>query len=406
MKKYSYLLVIGLLFTNYNYGQSQQDSIESYKKVNKWAVVKLTIAYMEDLKGWPKKNNNSNKNDEEKTYDDLKTKYNLYSDNVNLEEVNNLLSKGWSKTRDGVFLAYKKELVDGDLLYSFDDIHFVPEKVNNKSRLETIAALSKEYNSLLPKPEKQNEIVIVKNDSPKPNLKPIYTIKADNSFFNYIIQYLPLAIAIVIILFLSLKLKKANKKIEDLKRRKTTQPKGLEVDNKKASQNEIKLSENAIKSLKAQVELLQKENSNLKLQLNTKNDLVTGDSEKPKEDIKSVPIDLTNSKIKQTSIKLIYFPSPFEENRFANEDVSETEKPFSLYVAEIDKNTNRGNISLLETADLSRALNSPNTFLETVCNYENAYYSAAKAIKVIEDGQVALIGDDWVVSSKIKIKFI
>jgi hypothetical protein len=406
MKKYSYLLVIGLLFTNYNYGQSQQDSIESYKKVNKWAVVKLTIAYMEDLKGWPKKNNNSNKNDEEKTYDDLKTKYNLYSDNVNLDEVNNLLSKGWSKTRDGVFLAYKKELVDGDPLYSFDDIHFVPEKVNNIKRLETITTLNKNYNSLLPKPQQQHEIVIVKNDQPKIFLKPKETIKADNSIFKYIIQYLPLAIAILIILFLSYKLKKANKKIEDLKRRKTTLPKGLEVDNKKSSQNEIKLSENAIKSLKSQVELLQKENSNLKLQLNTKNDLVTGDSEKPKEDIKSVPIDLTNSKIKQTSIKLIYFPSPFEENRFANEDVSETEKPFSLYVAEIDKNTNRGNISLLETADLSRALNSPNTFLETVCNYENAYYSAAKAIKVIEDGQVALIGDDWVVSSKIKIKFI
>jgi hypothetical protein len=216
-----------------------------------------------------------------------------------------------------------------------------------------------------------------------------------------------LAIAILIILFLSNKLRKVNKKIEGLKRGKTTKPKGLEVDNKRASQNELKLSQNAIKSLNAKVVSLQKENSNLIDQLNlTKNDLVSRDSEKPQEDIKSTPIDLTIPKEKQTSIKLIYFPSPFEESRFANEDVSETEKPFSLYVAEIDKNTNRGNISLLETADLSRALNSPNTFLETVCNYENAYYSAAKAIKVIEDGQVALIGDDWVVSSKIKIKFI
>lgn len=407
MKKYLYLLVIVFLFTNYNYGQSKQDSIESYNKVKKWAVVKLTIAYMEDFKIWPD-NKNNDKNEEEKTYDALKTKYNLYSEDVNLDEVEKLLLKGWGKTRDGVFLEYKKELVDDVLVYNFDDIRFVPVKVKNNKRSETITTLIKKYNSLLPKPENQHEIVIAKNDQPKTFLKPKETIKADNSFFNNIIQYLPLAIAILIILFLSYKLKKANKKIENLEKMcKTWQSKGIEVSSKKASQNEIKLSEKAINSLKSQLELLQIENSNLKLQLNsTKNDVDSGDIQKPKEDIKSTPIDLTIPKEKQTSIKLIYFPSPFEENRFANEDVSEIEKPFSLYVAEIDKNTNRGRISLLETADLSRALNSPNTYLETVCNYENAYYSAAKAIKVIEDGHVALIGDDWVVSSKIKIKFI
>ena len=64
------------------------------------------------------------------------------------------------------------------------------------------------------------------------------------------------------------------------------------------------------------------------------------------------------------------------------------------------------NITLIETADLSRALNSPNTFLETVCDYENPYNPLAKGIKVMSDGEVCLEGQDWVVKKKIRIKFI
>jgi hypothetical protein len=111
-------------------------------------------------------------------------------------------------------------------------------------------------------------------------------------------------------------------------------------------------------------------------------------------------------KVPEIKNKLIYFPSPFEERRFAIEDTSEKEKPTSLYVANINANSNKGDISLIETADLSRALNSPNIYLETVCEYENAYNSEAKGIKVVEDGEVILDGEDWVVKSKIKIKFI
>jgi hypothetical protein len=107
-----------------------------------------------------------------------------------------------------------------------------------------------------------------------------------------------------------------------------------------------------------------------------------------------------------TKSKTIYLPSPFEEQKFAVEDVSENEKPTSLYVAKIDSKTSKGTISLIETANLSRALNSPELFLETVCEYENQYNSLAKGIKVINVGELCLEGQDWVVTKKIKIKFI
>jgi len=55
---------------------------------------------------------------------------------------------------------------------------------------------------------------------------------------------------------------------------------------------------------------------------------------------------------------------------------------------------------------LSRALNSPNLYLETVCDYENQYNTLSKGIKVINKGEVSLEGEDWVVKKKIKIKFI
>ena len=59
-----------------------------------------------------------------------------------------------------------------------------------------------------------------------------------------------------------------------------------------------------------------------------------------------------------------------------------------------------------EDADLSRALNSPDHYLEKACVYENAFNINATSIEVIEEGEVKLDNQDWLVISKVKIKFI
>lgn len=399
MRKIGWLFIVIFLFINNSYGQTKQDSITSFKKVNKWAVVKLTIAYMEDLRGWPKKN--AKKNQELETYNKLKTNYDSYLGNIDLEAVSNLLLKGWGKTRDGVFQNYKKELVDSSITANnFEKIYFVPEKASPNKRSEAIKEIKAKYSSFLPKQEKETKKVEEATFETEPS-KVVTTNKEKTSLLN-IVVYIALVISLLIILFLIIVLKKAFKEVDDLKEEGRKRAKGIQVDyNTESKTNET------IDSLKRKNDSLEKQIEVLTNKLySPKNSLKTDLEEQPVEDKKSLPRGLSIAKKKQAITRLIYFPSPFEDNRFSNEDVSETQVPFSLYVAEIEGNTNRGSISLIEKADLSRALNSPNTFLEPVCNYENAYSSSTKEIKVIAKGDVVLEGEDWVVKTKIRIKFI
>ncbi|MGJ8744903.1 hypothetical protein [Polaribacter sp.] len=403
MRKIGGLFVVIFLFVcNNYYGQTKQDSISSFQKVNKWAVVKLTIAYMEDLKGWPAKR--AKKNQELETYTKLKEDYDSYLENVDLDKVSSLLLKGWKKTRGNVFENYKKELVDSSsTANSFDKIYFVPAKASENKRREAIKEIKAQYTSFLPNTiEKEKEILKVEEviyDEKSPTITN--TNKEKSSLLNTIV-YLVLVISLLLILFLIIKLKKVFKKLEVLEKEDKKRIKGVQVDHN----TESKFNAN-IELLNSRIQSLEKQNQELLNDLNvTKNNLEINRNEKPVEDKKSLTRNLNVTKRQQTLTKLIYFPSPFDTDRFATEDVSESQVSFSLYVAEIDVNTNQGAISLIETADLSRALNSPNTFLEPVCNYENAYSSSAREIKVIAEGEVVLEGDDWVVKSKIRIKFI
>ncbi|WP_343330842.1 hypothetical protein [Polaribacter staleyi] len=399
MRKIGWLFIVVFLFINNSYGQTEQDRITSFKKVNKWAVVKLTIAYMEDLKGWPQKN--AKRNQELETYTKLKEDYDSYLENVDLEEVSSLLLKGWKRTRENVFENYRKELVDNSLtMNSFENISFVPVKVSETKRREAIKV---QYTSFLPNIiEKEKEILKVEEvvyDEKSPTLTS--TNKEKSSLLN-IIVYVALVISLLLILFLIIVLKKVFKKLEVLEKEDKKRLRRVQVDHN----TESKFNGN-IELLNSKIRSLEKQNYELLNDLNsTKNSFKSDRNDSPVEDKKSLTRNLNVTKSQQDLTKLIYFPSPFEDNRFSNEDVSETQVPFSLYLAKIDSNTNQGAISLIETADLSRALNSPNTFLEPVCNYENAYSSSTKEIKVIAKGDVVLEGEDWVVKTKIRIKFI
>lgn len=388
MKKF-FKVVLLLFFPMYiTYGQTHQDSVSTYNKLNKWAVVKLTIAYMEDL--------GMNQENEIQTYNNLKSKYKTYSDNVDLGSFEEYLTHGWTTTKTKVYGKYKNELVDTEARLDFKSNFFKPAGKEN-SREKVLFLINKTYDSILQlniKPSNVEEhpgntrVAIKGPDQP--------VVNKGINLFN-ILLYFILAISILLNIIFYSKNKSPMKKQNSGKVGEFDDFYKTENEALKGEINKLKNDNNDLKPT------IKKNNDKPISELNKNEDIVS--EEKPFEDEISPTVSL-NAKQVQNPQKTIYLPSPFEELKFAVEDVSENDKPTSLYVAKIDSKTNKGTISLIETANLSRALNSPDLFLETVCDYENPYSASAKGIKVINKGEISLEGEDWVVKKKIKIKFI
>ena len=51
-------------------------------------------------------------------------------------------------------------------------------------------------------------------------------------------------------------------------------------------------------------------------------------------------------------------------------------------------------------------LNSDYSYLETACMYDNEYNHNARSVKLVEPGEIRLSGEDWIVTKKVRIKFI
>jgi hypothetical protein len=425
MKRKITFIILVFFFANLSYSQNKKDSLKAYNEIKNWAVARLTIAYIEDYKGWDDSKpdlKTKNEQDEWDSYKKIKNKYSKYSNNVNLDTLNNELSIAWSKTRDNVFNKYKLELIDSITRFNFKKIVFIPSKNSNKEtsseelkkRTETIQAIKEQYNYTLKIFSTEN----IADENVLKNAQNTNTRRTSNSQEFSTFPLVLLILSLIFNLFLIINLRSSKKKKGS--RRTETSENYTKLDN--AYQN----SQNENRSLKKENEDFNQQIRDLKERIsqysNSVNILVAGDQIRKDEvqntftqnDIenketqfveeeKSITNNLDIHKQKTT---LIYLPSPFEERRFAIEDASPAETPTSLYVVNVHANTYEGDITLIETADLSRALNSPNIYLETVCEYENAYNSEAKGIKVVEDGEVVLEGEDWVVKSKIKIKFI
>jgi hypothetical protein len=388
MKKFlkAVLLLVSPMYITY--GQTHQDSVSTYNELNKWAVVKLTIAYMDDF--------GMNEENEIQTYNNLKSKYKSYSEDIDLDSFEEALTQGWNTTKTKVYEKYKNELVDNDNKLNFKDVSFNPPGKEN-SRSQVLSQINKAYDSIIqlniPHTNPKEIPVNKETEGEKPN-QPL--VNKGIGLFE-ILLYLILAVSILVNILLYLK----NNLI--MKKKKPRNVNQFNDFNKKNNED-----------LKEQNDKLRIENENLKSIIqkysekpfseSSKDELLINEV-KPLEDEKSPATKLGVTQV-LNSKKTIYLPSPFEEQKFAVEDVSENEKPTSLYVAKIDSKTSKGTISLIETANLSRALNSPELFLETVCEYENQYNSLAKGIKVINVGELCLEGQDWVVTKKIKIKFI
>lgn len=407
MKKFLLVFYIGFILTSNINGQTKQDSINAYDKVKEWAVVKLTIAYMEDFKGWPLNDINFNESDklEFGSYNDLKRKFDSYDENVDLDGFRVGLSNGWSKTRDAVYEKYRTELIDNNDINNFENIEFIPEKTKGtENRSKAIEIIVEKYNSFLPKIAMEDSDSELKQKDAGDQIAQsdlsltTNDIDGRESKKGDFILYLLLVLSVLTNIFLIMKSRKNIRK-KGKGNFKNVNNDGLEKLN-------ISLQAK-IKSLNDKIEIIENENSKLKNELNLRDKSnIQTQTEKISEDPKAVIVEFDLRKAQASTKKTYYFPLPFETKRFAKEEVSEEKKQTSLYVAEIDKNLNRGFIRLIETADLSRALNSPNTFLERVCDYENGYNPLARGIKVVEEGEVVLEREDWVVVRKIRIKFI
>lgn len=101
----------------------------------------------------------------------------------------------------------------------------------------------------------------------------------------------------------------------------------------------------------------------------------------------------------------IYLPSPFEENRFSVEDSSNERTSSSLYQIILNPSQSSGKLFIIESADFTRALNSPDHYLKKACIYENMFSPKAKGIEVVQPGMVKLENQDWLITEKVKIKF-
>lgn len=186
------------------------------------------------------------------------------------------------------------------------------------------------------------------------------------------------------------------------------EPKENYDDCYKSIESKNRQLENENKNLKDKLSLLERkrtsnyeEKRNIQIESEIQPSISNPPAEHYLEDEKPQTFDL---KINQPNT--IYLPSPFEDNRFSIEDVSTEQTTSSLYQIILDASNTTGKLFIIENADFTRALNSPDHYLEKACIYENAFNPHANGVQIVEPGKVKLENQDWLILQKIKVKFI
>ena len=209
--------------------------------------------------------------------------------------------------------------------------------------------------------------------------------------------------SIVINLILFLKNKNLEKKKKDLKRglKDSIEQKDILFNQQKNNSSGNKNSN--VSSYEHQN--LKIENQNLKRELS---ELKKSDEKKTytksNESI-STTVELDIPTPVHTN-RTVYLASPFQDSTFADEDASNVKTQSTIYQVDFNERTNIGVLSLIQDADFSKALNSPDSYLETACIYDNEYNNNSREIRVSEKGEIRLEGEDWIVTKKVRIKFI
>ena len=406
--------------------QSIDENQEVYDQLKPWAVVKLTIAYMEDLYLFtPDKKGDRGSNKEYKTYKKLHTNYSVFKEDINLDTISILLKKGaWSGASEDQFLKYKNELFNSEY-NNFRNIIYIPTKtyenfpIKKLNRDEALVQINDFFISLSQNNEKTTIIEDDDSSEQEPesskNQIPIETTTSkrhnDNFYSTALKWFFPVLLLISIFFNFNTysknkkQQKKYSSKREDLKRYK-------EYYNKKETQ--LAISQNEIRNLKDENFRLKEDLEKIHEKEHKGNTIP--DKETPISDAISTPSvesipeiisETTELEVsKQHLTEIIYLSSPFQNLTFANEEASKEKNSDSLYLVEFDKQMQTGELSVIMDADFSRALNSPDSYLERACTYDNVYFNNARAVQVTEKGEIKLDGNDWNVTKKVRIKFI
>ena len=406
MKKYMLMMLVVLLPISSLFAQTEDERQEAYEQVNKWAVVKLTIAYIEDLRGFTESNNIDSK--EYITYSKLIENYSDNSTDINLDTVGSILTNGdWSKAKKQVFDKYRTELVDSTL-YNFDSVELFVEGLKSKTKSEnSLEEIKVKYSEILNPSKVTDEKEILEAEiSQKSNVTAGYTNrnvtsrnkKSNDNLLLYIIGGI-LFLSIVINFFLLSKNKVLEKKKNSLKRelKSNIEQKNdmfTQQSNNSNRDNKVNTSSDENKKLLNQIDNLEKRILELKL----KNSTLSNENFSP-----TVDLDIPNQ---VNANRVIYLASPFQDSTFADEDSSSVKTTNTIYQVDFDEQTSIGVLSLIQDADYSKALNSPDSYLETACIYDNEYSNNAREVRVIEKGEIKQEGEDWIVTKKVRIKFI
>ena len=421
MRKIIVLLWVVLLPITSILAQSNEEKQEVYDELKEWAVVKLTIAYMEDLHSWTE----NSEGIDSKEYETYKTFINNYKnfkveEKINLEDIGKKLLNGdWKNTKTKVFDNYKLYVLDSITKFNYYQIppYGYNENISKNSFNKTINVLNEEFIKQTYDNQVVNDNLVnddlnedytedVKHDL---TLNTIPSLETKSSSIFSIVLKIIIGILFLLSLFRNYKIYSKNKDLKISLKRKTKEYDELFMTYSSRDNNHEKISylnqqlENSnsvIKTLKSINETLQERI--IKLEGNSKV------SEKPSSILSSEPIttEIDLEVPKQHFNNIIYLTSPFQNSTFANEDASKEKTNDSIYQVEFNKQTLGGSLSIIEDSDLARALNSPDSYLETACIFDNEYFNNARGIKVLEKGEIKLEGEDWKVIKKVRIKFI
>jgi len=419
MKKLIVLLWVVFLPITSMVAQSNEEKQEVYDQLKEWTVVKLTIAYMEDLYLFtPEVKGSKGSVKEYNTYKILTDDYQDYSNEkeINLEDVGQLLKdEGWPTTKKRVFDSYKALDINSENNFNKIQASGYTEGMSKQNFNSTRTVLNEKFEELLKdknvvdeeqeleKSTEEDKIEDSKVESV--NKSPIEETRERNSnssFWFYGILSM-LIVAVIIVLLLMYKNKNLKNSLKKAIRAsdKHNSDQGLFSPTAEKLRSEIqtlKITEDRYKreadGLKKEIEKLKTHSTSALVHTTTKTIIDT-------------PTQSINLEVpQQNPSNLIYLSSPFQNLTFANEDASKEKASNSLYLVEFNEQMQSGELSVLVDADLSKALNSPDTYLETACTYDNEYFNNARAIKVTEKGEIKLEGEDWTVTKKVRIKFI
>ena len=417
MKKYIMMLLVALLPITSSFAQTKQDSIAAYNELKEWAVVKLTIGYIEDYKQWTPNTANGKSKQEFETYNSLIRSYGSFSDeDIDLNDVAKELSNGsWKKTRENVFDNYRSQLIDNEGVSDFGSLSLYDKglkkgTINTKQALEDIKG---KFDSIIQESiiqEGENVQIIKDVNSKKPEVavqqyrNNVHPKKREsNNMFIYILGGLLIASLIMNVILLKAKkevksLKKKiserDKKYEDLEKEKNSLFYNSQRNNNRANNN-------------SEIENLKKDNESLKKEIQELREKLDNSLNNTSEQVTENPtvVEFDNTELSKPT-QIIYLPRPQEEKLFLNKHAKNVKDERYLYEVDFNTVTKEGALKLIEDADFARALNSPERYLEKACIYDNEYSHNARQVKVTEEGEIRLEGDNWIVTKKVRIKFV